>query len=100
MSVSATSLSAPDAPENPRPTSTLFEPSAPLSADAGKAVRLAAMAVLVGWLPLPLLVLMHDRAHGLYNLPAFAADFGVHARFLVAAPLFVLAEAVCARQLG
>jgi hypothetical protein len=79
---------------------TSFSGSAPLSADAAKAVRLAAITVLIGWLPLALLVLGHDRLHGLANLPAFAADAGAHARFLVAAPLFVLAEIACARQLG
>lgn len=100
MSVSAASLPAPEASENLRPTRNLFEPSAPLSANAVKAARLAAMAILIGWLPLPLLVLAHDRAHDLHNLPAFAADVGAHARFLVAVPLFILAEAVCARLLG
>ncbi|HEY1491304.1 MAG TPA: hypothetical protein VGF35_01640 [Steroidobacteraceae bacterium] len=59
----------------------------------------ALMLVLIVWVPLAVLSLWHgdffDRATG----AGFASDFAAHARFLLAAPLLVLAEAVCLPQL-
>jgi hypothetical protein len=67
---------------------------------AAHTIRLAAFVILIGWLPLPLLVLAHDVAHGTSNFSAFATDAGAHARFLIAAPMFVVAEILCAQRLG
>ncbi len=52
-------------------------------------VRRIAFIVVVSWLPLMVL--------GGEN---FAADFGAHARYLVAAPVLILAESLCALRLG
>jgi len=58
--------------------------------------RRALLAVAVGWLPLALLSALHgdfflrsDAAN------SFILDFGAHARFLIAAPLLILAEPIC-----
>ena len=58
------------------------------------------MVVVVGWLPLFLLALL-ARLHGEERVwSAFLGDASVHARSLLAAPLLVLAEAVCIPRLG
>jgi len=57
------------------------------------AVRRALIVILAGWVPIAALALP-------YNFGSFLADAGVHARSLVAAPLFILAEATCAPRLG
>ena len=59
-----------------------------------------AAIVFLGWVPLLVLtvvedVLLHKRASR-----SFLLDFGVHARFLLAAPILVLAEAWCHPALG
>jgi hypothetical protein len=54
----------------------------------------------IGWVPLALLTALHgdfiraDREH------SFLLDFGIHTRFLVAAPLLILAEAICVPRLA
>ncbi len=60
----------------------------------------ATLAIVVGWLPLALLsaaqgVAMHDG-----TFASFATDYGVHARSLIAAPLLIIAEGVCAPRLS
>lgn len=67
----------------------LLKPSAPNIA------RRAALAVLIAWLPLAVLATFTDG-----GLRAFLSDFAVHARFLIAVPALVLADAVCAPRLG
>jgi hypothetical protein len=63
-------------------------------------VRRALLSVAICWLPLALLTLLHgdfmrpDRAN------AFIFDFGTHARFLIAAPLLILAESLCVPRLA
>ena len=57
--------------------------------------RRAVLVAAVGWLPLAILSAIYDD-----GWRSFAADFGAHSRFLVAAPLFILAESVCAPRLG
>jgi hypothetical protein len=55
----------------------------------------AALIVLIGWLPLPLLVVAQNLSGHSTPVWAFVSDFGIHARSLIAAPLFVLCEVVC-----
>jgi len=50
--------------------------------------------VLAGWLPLALLTWVEG------TLGEFLGDFGAHARFLIAAPLFVFAESACFPRLA
>jgi hypothetical protein len=58
--------------------------------------RGAILAVLIGWLPLVIL----SAIAGGEALPALLHDCGVHARFLIAAPLFIIADAFCTPRLN
>jgi hypothetical protein len=63
-------------------------------------VRRALLVVAIGWLPLAVLTLLHgDLIRPDYG-NAFIFDFGAHARFLVAAPLLILSESLCAPRLA
>ena len=57
-------------------------------------VRRAALATVVAWVPIAVLTLVDGRfiVHG--HAGEFATDIGAHARFLVAVPLLILAEAL------
>ena len=54
----------------------------------------------VGWLPLVLLTAIRGDLVRSDTANSFILDFGVQARFLFAAPLLVLAEAVCVPRLA
>jgi hypothetical protein len=58
------------------------------------------LAVLVGWVPLAVLAAAQDLALGADRTRALLLDFAVYARFLIAAPLFIIAEPVCISRLG
>ena len=60
----------------------------------------AFVVVSIGWVPLAILSLLQSSDHLPQGGYRFFSDFGVHARSLIAAPLLVIAEAVCARRLG
>ena len=81
---------------------TLFEGGPPIKlqawlikADHPNIARRIVAAVLIGWLPL--VVLSSLNAGGLSVL---LTDFAVHARSLLAVPLLLLADSVCAPRLG
>jgi hypothetical protein len=59
--------------------------------DRREATTRIAVAIGLGWLPLLLLSLIGADAT---SLPSFARDVAVHARFLLAVPLFIAAEYV------
>ena len=59
----------------------------------------AMLVILLGWLPLAVLSFGHGDLLSHSGGTGFLADFAAHARFLLAAPLLVLAEAVCLPQL-
>jgi hypothetical protein len=59
----------------------------------------AALAVLVGWVPLVLLTLGQDAVFGGDQIAALLTETGVHARYLIAVPLLIAAEAECALRL-
>ena len=61
--------------------------------------RRALLAVAVAWLPLALLTLVRGDFMRPDHANAFILDFGCYARFLIALPLLVLAEAQCAPRL-
>jgi len=63
-------------------------------------VRRALFTVAVGWLPLATLTTLRGDFVGSDAANSFLVDFGVHSRFLVAAPLLVLAEAICVPRLA
>ncbi len=55
----------------------------------------AMLVILLGWLPLAVLSFGHGDLLSHSGGTGFLAVFAAHARFLLAAPLLVLAEAVC-----
>jgi len=59
-----------------------------------------AVVLLLGWVPLVLLVILQGLTRHNHPLASFFTDFGVHARSLLAAPLFFVAEAICLPRLG
>ena len=62
--------------------------------------RRALIAALVAWLPLAVLTAIRgDFAHESGG-QSLLSDFGVHARFLVAIPMLILADAMCGPRLG
>jgi len=65
-----------------------------------RVVRRAVLAAGIGWLPLAVLTLLHGDFMRPDHANAFILDFGAHARFLIAAPLLILAESLCAPRLA
>jgi hypothetical protein len=59
----------------------------------------AALVVLVGWVPLVLLTIAQSGVFGTDQIAALLKETGVHARYLIAAPLLIAAEAECAPRL-
>ena len=68
--------------------------------DKPRLALIALLAVLVGWVPLMLLTALHGDLIRSDIPNAFLPDFGVHARFLLATPLLILAEALCVPRLS
>jgi hypothetical protein len=62
--------------------------------------RLAIIVVLVGWMPLALLALVEILIFPNHPASSFFSDFAVHARYLIAGPALILAEADCIPRLG
>src|SRR5262249_54082707 len=61
--------------------------------------RRALLVMLIGWMPLLVLTIVQRIAHGSGDPGAFLADIAVHARSLLAAPMLIVAVAVCAPRL-
>ena len=72
----------------------LVKPGRPLVA------RRALLAVLIGWLPLAVLTTAQLLISSDGSAKSFLSDFAVHARFLVAVPALIFAEAECIPRLG
>jgi hypothetical protein len=62
--------------------------------------RRAVLVALVAWAPLLLLTGIQSLFFGYDELRSLLRETGAHARYLVAAPLLVLAEGFCAPKLG
>jgi hypothetical protein len=62
-------------------------------------VRRAELVVLVGWVPLVVLAVAQSFILRNQMAKSFFSDFAVYARSLIAAPLFILAEADCLPRL-
>ena len=95
-------------PADPTDGFELFEGSAPgrwfyrwapTAAIVASPHRRALLLAAVCWLPLALLSSASGLATGGVDLP-FLADFEVHARFLLALPLLILAERFAHRIIG
>jgi hypothetical protein len=71
----------------------LIEPGRPHT------IRRAILVVVAGWAPLALLTLLHTATGYGSSIGWFLSDAAVHARSLIAAPLFILAEAACTSRL-
>jgi hypothetical protein len=65
-----------------------------------QAVKRALIAVLIGWLPLAVLAAVQLLFSADDSTKSFFSDFAVHARFLVAVPALIFAEAECIPRLG
>ena len=63
-------------------------------------MRRALLTVAIGWLPLVVLTALRGDLIRPDTANSFLLDFGIHLRFLVAAPLLVLAQAVCVPRLA
>jgi len=63
-------------------------------------LRLAIGVVTITWLPLLLLTAARGDLLPRPGAGSFFQDFAVHARYLIAVPLLILAEAVCVPRLG
>ncbi|HET8781530.1 MAG TPA: hypothetical protein VFM63_03860 [Pyrinomonadaceae bacterium] len=59
-----------------------------------RVITRAVVCVAIGWLPLVVLVIAQSGSNPSI-LYAFFTDFAVHARSLVAAPLFIISELLC-----
>jgi hypothetical protein len=68
--------------------------------DKPKTIGRAALVSAIAWVPLVLLAAMQSFALGQDKLSDLLFDFAVHARYLVAAPLFIAAEAFTLSTLG
>jgi hypothetical protein len=55
----------------------------------------AVLVVLFGWVPLVVLSAISDVINGGSSLSILLRDVGSYARYIVAAPLFIIAEATC-----
>ena len=62
--------------------------------------RRALLVVLIGWAPLILFALAQSAMTRADEITPLLWEIGVHARYLIAVPLLVLAEAVCAPHLN
>jgi hypothetical protein len=56
--------------------------------------------ILIGWVPLVLLSVVQSTIWGTDDVTSLSWEIGVHARYLIAAPLLVLAEVECAQRLN
>jgi hypothetical protein len=62
--------------------------------------RRVALVILIGWVPLAVLVVVGSLVRGDPSARSFGADYATQARFLVAAPLFIVAERFCLPRLA
>lgn len=89
--------------------STLFAHAPPMAVqrrlglarpDQLHAGRRALLVVLIGWVPIVLLTLVQVALRGDDGITSLLFETGAHARYLVAAPLLIIAEGQCATRLG
>ena len=67
---------------------------------ARNALFRAGLVILIAWVPLVVFSAIQRAASPQNDLFSLLLETGVHARFLIAAPLLILAETECATRLG
>ncbi len=98
--MSATALAAAYAPFEYAPPYRFLSWLGLIRGGNPQVLRRALLAVTICWLPLALLTLLRGDFLRPDHANAFAFDFGTHARFLLAAPLLILAESLCVPRLA
>ena len=63
--------------------------------DQPRVIRRALLAAGIAWIPLAILTVAHTLLFRDGSARWFFADFAVHARYLIAVPVLILAEADC-----
>ena len=95
--------------ESKRPAAEIFNGGPPLrlekslglvEAERQRSFQRAVLIILIVWLPLFVLAAIQSLVLGENKLSSLLVDFTVHFRFLIAAPLFVLAESFILPRLG
>src|SRR5262245_51913934 len=71
-----------------------------LKPDPTNIVKRALLVVVIVWVPLVLLTLATAISSGSEGIASLCRETGIHARYLIAAPILVLAERQCASQLN
>jgi hypothetical protein len=71
-----------------------------IQANAPRILRRALLSILVTWVPLLILSALQGYAAGHLVPVPFLRDFGVHARFLLAVPILLLAETILGPRLA
>lgn len=71
-----------------------------LTADRPRVMQRAALAVLIGWVPLAVLAAAETLLRGNDGARSLLADFAVWGRSLIAAPLLIVAESDAIPRLG
>src|SRR5262245_25310010 len=61
--------------------------------------RRALLFVMIGWAPLVAMAVLQHALTGAAGAGSIVREAGVHARYLIAVPLLVLADIACAPQL-
>lgn len=77
-----------------------WEPSLFRGKPGRRLARRTLLAVLIGWLPMAVLAAAQQVLSADESAKSFFFDFAVHARFLVALPALIFAEAECIPRLG
>lgn len=72
----------------------------PVGSDSHDIKRRALVVVVAGWVPLVVLTVVQSAWAGPDVITSMLEEIGVHARYLIAAPLLVLAVAWCVPQLN
>jgi hypothetical protein len=92
-----------------RPDNELFDGGPPrrletvlrlVKPDKPKTIARAVLISMLAWAPLILLASIQSRAIGQDKLTDLLFDFAVHARYLIAVPLFIMAESFTLSTLG
>ena len=71
-----------------------------ITPDNPRIIHRAILSGIIGWVPLVVLAVAQDSSWGGERIRSLLSDLAVAARFLIAAPLFIVAESICIPQLG
>ena len=71
-----------------------------ITPDNPRIIHRAILSGIIGWVPLVVLAVAQDSSWGGERIRSLLSDLAVAARFLIAAPLFIVAESICIPQLN